>query len=301
MMRKKQSAVCAALVLTIAVAAVGGCAQAGGAGRTAGSGGALLSDGLVFVEGGTFRNAHSNFRGGDIVVRDFYIGKYEVTQREWTAVMGSNPSRFKGDNLPVDSVSWYEAIEYCNRRSLMEGLEPYYNIDKSRQDPDNQSEIDPLKWIVTINEGANGYRLPTELEWEYAASGGKRSKGYKYSGGNKPDDVSWNWRNAGENYLSGGWSWHAIENNKTRTRPVGSKKANELGLHDMSGNVREWCWDWYEDEIIGAGQFRVVRGGGWIGDVHTLEIRFRGMFEASGVGPDQGFRVARNAEPEETV
>jgi Uncharacterized conserved protein len=295
-MRKKMTFVCAALVL-MAAAAVGGCAggQAIGAEKNARSGGVLLSDEMVWVKGGTFKNAKSNYHGTDIVVRDFYIGKYEVTQREWTAVMGSNPSQFKGDNLPVDSVSWYEAIEYCNRRSLMEGLEPYYNIDKSRQDPDNKSEVDPVKWIVTINEGANGYRLPTELEWEYAASGGQKSKGYKYSGGNKPDAVSWNWRNSGEAYLSGGWSWHAIENNKTRTHPVGGKKANELGLHDMSGNVREWCWDWYEDPAIETGMFRVVRGGGWIGDVHTVEITFRGKFEASGIGPDQGFRVARNA------
>ena len=295
---KKRSWVLAALVLSIAAAAAGGCAsgQVSRAEQADRPAAALKSDDLVFVEGGTFKNAKSNYYGSDIIVQDFYIGKYEVTQREWTAVMGSKPSRFRGDNLPVDSVSWYDAIEYCNRRSLLEGLEPYYNIDKSRKDPDNKSEIDPVKWVVTINEGANGYRLPTELEWEYAASGGRISKGYKYSGGNKPDDVSWNWRNAGEKYLSGGWSWHAIENNQSSTHPVGRKKANELGLYDMSGNVREWCWDWYEDPDIEAGLYRVVRGGGWIGDIHTVEIAFRGKFEASGIGPDQGFRVARNAD-----
>jgi len=294
---KKKTLVCAVFVLVAAAVAVGGCSsvQVSGAEQTDRTDGKLLSDQMVLVEGGTFKHKRSNYSGGEVAVQDFYIGKYEVTQKEWTAVMGSNPSKFRGDNLPVDSVSWYEAIEYCNRRSLMEGLEPYYNIDKSQADPDNKSEIDPLKWIVTINEGANGYRLPTELEWEYAASGGQKSKGYKYSGGNKPDDVSWNWRNAGNRYLKGGWSWQSIENNENRTRPVGRKKANELGLYDMSGNVREWCWDWYEDQMVESGMFRVVRGGGWLGDVHTLEIKFRGMFDASGVGPDQGFRVARNA------
>jgi formylglycine-generating enzyme required for sulfatase activity len=256
---------------------------------------------MELVKGGTFKNAWSNYHGGEIAVRDFYIGKTEVTQREWTAVTDGIPSRFKGDNLPVDCVSGYEAIEYCNRKSLTEGLEPYCNLDKSRQDPDNKSETDPVKWIVTVNEGANGYRLPTEWEWEYAAGGGQKSKGYKYSGGNKPDDVSWNWRNAGEEYMSGGWSWQAIENNLTRTHPVGSKKANEPGLHDMSGNVRDWCWDWCEDPAIETGLFRVVRGGGWVGDVHTVEIAFRGKFEASGIGPGQGFRVARNADPEEAA
>jgi formylglycine-generating enzyme required for sulfatase activity len=299
-MGKKRSWICAALVLSMAAAAAGGCAS-GYASRAESAdatyGGTPASDGLVLVKGGTFRNANSNYYGGEIIIEDFYIGKYEVTQREWTAVMGYNPSRFKGDDLPVDSVSWYEAIEYCNRRSLMEGLEPYYNIDKSRRDPDNRSEIDTVKWIVTINEGANGYRLPTEQEWEYAAAGGPKSRGYKYSGGNRPDEVSWNWRNAGDRDLEGGWSWQSIENNGNRTRPVGGKKANELGIHDMSGNVREWCWDWYEDEFVEPGHFRVVRGGGWLGDIHTLEIAFRGMFEANGIGPDQGFRVARNADP----
>lgn len=298
----KRSWLCAALVLAVAGAAAGGC-SGGQADRaeTALTSAPVLKTSvpgmeLVFVKGGTFKNPKSNYYESGIVVRDFYIGKYEVTQREWTAVMGSNPSRFKGDNLPVDSVSWYEAIEFCNRLSLMEGLEPYYNIDKGRQDPGNKNEVDQVKWVVTVNEGANGYRLPTEVEWEYAASGGQKSKGYKYSGGNKPDDVSWNWRNSGDRYLSGGWSWHVIENNKTTTHPVGRKKANELGLYDMSGNVREWCWDWYEDPDIEAGMYRVARGGGWIGDIHTIEISFRGKFDANGIGPDQGFRIARNAD-----
>lgn len=251
-------------------------------------------DQFVFVQGGTFVNKKSNYYGKSVTLSDFYIGKYEVTQKEWVEVMGSNPSAFKGDHLPVEMVSWYDAVEYCNKRSIKEGLQPYYNIDKNQKDPNNKSEYDDLKWTVTINEGANGYRLPSEAEWEYAAGGGRLSKSYTYSGSNKADDVAWFWRNAGDQYLSGDWNWPIIENNNTKTQSVGTKKPNELGLYDMSGNVREWCWDWYEDELdSNSGSFRVVKGGGWIGDINTSEIAFRGKFEANGFGPDQGFRVVR--------
>jgi len=250
---------------------------------------------LVFVEGGTMTNTKSNYYGKSVTISNFYIGKYEVTQKEWAEVMGYNPSGFQGDNLPVEMVTWYDTIEYCNQRSINEGLAPYYNIDQNKQDPNNMSENDNIKWAVTINEGANGYRLPTEAEWEYAAGGGQMSKSYTYSGSDKADDVAWYWRNAGSKYLSGDWNWPIIEDNKNKTQSVGAKKANELGLYDMSGNVREWCWNWYgEDLDSSSGSFRVVKGGGWIGDVSNNEIAFRGKFEANGLGPDQGFRVARS-------
>lgn len=138
--------------------------------------------------------------------------------------------------------------------------------------------------------------MPTDVEWEYAASGGQLSESYTYSGSHNVDEVAWYWRNAGDQYLSGDWSWPTIENNNNQTNSVGLKEPNELGLFDMSGNVREWCWDWY-GELGGdneSGSLRVVKGGGWLGDVSSNEISFRGKFEASGIGPDQGFRVARN-------
>lgn len=250
-------------------------------------------DGFVFVEGGTSKNNQSNYAEKNATVSNFYIGKYEVTQKEWVEVMGSNPSAFNGDHLPVEMVSWYDVVEYCNQRSILEGLKPYYNIDKGKKDPNNRNDNDHIKWIVTINEGANGYRLPTEAEWEYAAGGGQNSKGYIYSGSNNADEVAWYWKNAGDKYLSGDWNWPIIESNHNTTKSIGTQKPNELGVYDMSGNVREWCWDWYGDLDSPSGSFRVVKGGGWIGDVSNNEISFRGKFDPNGFGPDQGFRVVR--------
>lgn len=259
---------------------------------------------FILVKGGSFKDKTSNYYGKGVTVSDFYIDKYDVTQKEWVAVMGSNPSTFKGDNLPVEMVSWYDAIEYCNRRSIKEGLQPYYRIDRNSEDPDNLPDpkfgrLDTIRWTVTINQGANGYRLPTEAQWEYAASGGQLSHGYTYSGSDSTDDVAWYWRNSGDSRLSGWWNWPAIRQNHDRTRPVGSKQPNELGLYDMSGNVREWCWDWHGSLASNAadprgsrsGFGRVWKGGGWMGVAFTAAVAFRGSLAANGRGPDQGFRV----------
>lgn len=251
------------------------------------------SDSFVLMKGGSFVNTKSNYYGKSITISDFYIGKYEVTQKEWIDVMGSNPSEFKDDNLPVEMISWYDCIEYCNKRSMKENLQPYYVIDKDNKDSNNQNDYDDIKWTVTINEGADGYRLPTEAEWEYAAGGGQMSESYIYSGSNHVEEVAWFWKNSGNKYLSGDWSWSTIENNKSKTKFIGDKKPNELGLYDMSGNVREWCWDWYEDIDNKSGFYRVLKGGGWIGGESCCESSFRGKFEANGKGSDQGFRVCR--------
>ncbi len=189
---------------------------------------------MVPVEGGTFTMGCTNEQGDDcwddekpahsVTLSGFYMGKYEVTQAQWKAVMGSNPSRFKGDNLPVEQVSWYDCQDFIRKLNQLTGEK---------------------------------FRLPTEAEWEYAARGGNKSRGYKYAGGNNIDEVAWYDGNSGE-----------------RTHPVGKKRPNELGLYDMSGNVWEWCSDWYDEDYYGnspqnnpqgpaSGSSRVFRGGSW--------------------------------------
>jgi sulfatase modifying factor 1 len=259
-------------------------------------------DSFVRVKGGTFKNTKSNYHRKDVTLSDFYIGKHEVTQKEWREVMGTNPSQFQDDRRPVETVSWYDCIEYCNRRSVKEGLRPYYAIDKTQQDPDNRNEVDDVKWTVTINAGANGYRLPTEAEWEYAAGGGQLSKSYAYSGSDDLDRVAWFWKNSGDKPLDGLWSWPAVEGNNGKTRPVGEKQANELGIHDMSGNVREWCWDWEghvpssvtDPKGAARGTARLWKGGGWMGADFCCESSFRAGYDPHNRGNDQGFRVCRD-------
>lgn len=253
-------------------------------------------DNMILVEGGKFKNTKSRFASSNKKVESFYIGKNEVTQQEWKEIMENNPSQFKGDDLPVENVTWYDCIEYCNKRSQREGLERYYNIDKDNRDKKNICQYDDIKWSVTVNDDANGYRLPTEAEWEYAAEGGTLSKGFLYSGSDNLEEVGWYWKNSGDKELTGDWNWATIENNNNNTKTVAQKSPNELGIYDMSGNVREWCWDWYHDSVNPDGLYRVVKGGGLIGDAKACENYYKGKFEPNGVGKDQGFRICKNSQ-----
>ena len=233
---------------------------------------------FVRIEGGTFQMGNASGGNDDerpvhtVTVKSFSMGKYEVTQKEYQEVMGTNPSNFKGDSRPVENVSWFDAVEYCNKRSVKEGLTPAYRGSGNS---------------ISCDWNANGYRLPTEAEWEYAAKGGNRDPMvYTYSGSNSAGAVAWYKDNSGSS-----------------TQPVGGKAPNSLGLYDMSGNVWEWCWDWYGAYPSGAqtdpkgassGSLRVLRGGFWVNSAEDVRAAGRGYNNPNDRGSDGGFRLARN-------
>ena len=251
-----------------------------------------VSEDFVLVEGGTF-SMGSN-KGIDdekpvhnVTVSSFYMCRHEVTQKEYEKIMKDNPSYFKGDNRPVEKVSWYDAVEYCNALSSSQGLDPCYKINKYITDPNKTSVYDEEKWTVTCDFNANGYRLPTEAEWEFAAGGGNSSENYEYSGSNDIGSVAWYYRNCGDT-----------------THDVMTKKPNELGLYDMSGNVFEWCWDWYgiyssnsQTNPFGAssGSKRVNRGGSWSLIASCCRVASRSLGSPGGAYGFLGFRVVRSS------
>ncbi len=199
---------------------------------------------MIAVKGGTFTMGATSEQGSDayddekpthrVTLSDYYIGETEVTQALWEAVMGSNPSEWKGSNLPVENVSWEDCQEFISRLNSLTG---------------------------------ENFSLPTEAEWEYAARGGNKSQGYKYSGSNVIDRVAWYAGNSGD-----------------KTHPVKQKLSNELGIYDMSGNVREWCSDWYGSYSSSSqtnpsgpstGDYRVMRGGSWLNSAMNCRVSRR--------------------------
>lgn len=217
---------------------------------------------MVWVEGGTFRMGATSEQGKDassdekpvhnVTLSGFYIGKTEVTQALWKMVMDSNPSEFRGDNLPVENVSWDDCQEFI--------------------------------WKLRHLTGQN-FRFPTEAEWEFACRGGNNSRGYKYSGSNYIDNVAWYNGNSG-----------------FKTHPVATKSPNELGIYDMSGNVWEWCSDWYHykysrgaqtnPEGPSKGWDRVCRGGSWYSDINASRLSRRHQDRTYKTDKRLGLRLA---------
>lgn len=220
-----------------------------------------IIDNMVYVEGGPFTMGGTSEQGNDaydsekpvhkVTLSSFSIGKYEVTQEEWQAVMGSNPSKFRGAKRPVENVSWEKCQQFISKLNALTGKR---------------------------------FRLPTEAEWEYAARGGNRSRGYKYAGSNNLGSVAWYWDNSGKT-----------------THPVGQKLPNELGLYDMSGNVLEWCLDRYgsyssraQTNPTGAigGDSRIYRGGSWLNDQWYCRSSFRTAMNPADHHQTRGLRLA---------
>lgn len=245
---------------------------------------------MITIPGGSFNNGTSN-----VTLSSFQISNFEVTQAQYLAVMGSNPSQFSQDTgRPVENVSWFNAIEYCNKRSMQESLTPSYSYTVSGTEygtnpanwPAGWKDHDENNMYLVCNWSASGYRLPSEMEWMYAARGGSQSLNYTYSGSNVVTDVAW-----------------YSDNSQDRTHKVGTKLPNELGLYDMSGNVWELVWDIFADYPSGnqnnphgssEGLERVLRCGSWKSGANLCLVTHRGSLYPTGILNTIGFRVARN-------
>jgi len=252
-----------------------------------------LSPDMITLPGGTFTMGSpktERYRKADEIqhqetVEAFVINRYETTEADWVAIMDTNPALFKGNAQPIERINWYEILVYCNKRSLKEGLQPCYSL-QGRGDPDTWGTIPSAnddKWNeIDCDFNANGYRLPTEAEWEYACRAGTDTT---FNTGGDINTIKANYNGQYQNSMNSKGGFQGMP------MPVGIFKANAFGLYDMHGNVGEWCWDKFDPS--GSGSARVIRGGSW-NDYGLLlrsasRIKTRPETKSSVVG----FRVVR--------
>ena len=280
----------------------GNCVQVGDDDDTGGD-----TDGFVLVSGGTFTMGSPEGELGNwgdedqhqvTLTRDFWLQETEVTQAQWSARMGNNPSEFYscGDDCPVETVNWWEALAYANAASSAEGLPECYTLEGCN-DVSPGNDLDCSAVSVNAPSGdpyaCEGYRLPTEAEWEYAYRAGTTTAFYNGAitdtGCDDPnlDAIGWYCGNASDT-----------------THPVAQKEPNAWGLYDLAGNVLEWTWDWYAVYPTGAvtdptgpggGSSRVYRGGSWYGDAGFARAASRYVVPFYRYGAFLGFRLARSA------
>jgi formylglycine-generating enzyme required for sulfatase activity len=223
-----------------------------------------------------------------LLTQDYFLGTYEVSQRIWTSIMGSNPSHFQrcGEDCPIESVSWCDTIIFANRISEREGFAKVYSLPYEFEEGMAEDQCGELSRMVMFDHSKNGYRLPTEAEWEYAAQAGRDSL---YSGSGDPNAVGW-----------------TLENSSIRLHTVGILRPNDWGFYDMSGNVWEYIWDWYapypEDSVLNYnysgpkdGILRGIRGGSWGMSPDTARVSNRHYATPGYRIRDVGFRLARSA------
>jgi len=263
---------------------------------------------MVLVPPGSFQRDGTAINIS-VITKPYYLGKYPITRQQFEDVMGADPSyefnEETDESLPVQMVNWYHAIAFCNKLSLLEGLTPAYTVSRVSNwaelafdsIPTRTSDANYNAWKdAECNWDADGYRLPTEMEWMWAAMGAPadgQDAGINTTGRSKP------FAGAGTNSI-GDYAWYD-ENSDDKTHPVGGKLPNELGLYDMSGNVEEWCWDWdnpqtgkrTDDRGVSSGSYRVVRGGSWHSGASYCTVANRGRNYPYSQNSNRGFRVLR--------
>ncbi|WP_462423172.1 formylglycine-generating enzyme family protein [Fusobacterium pseudoperiodonticum] len=246
---------------------------------------------MIFVKGGKYQ---PSFTDEEKEVSNLEVSKYLITQKLWQELIRNNPANFKGDeNRPIEYISWWHALEFCNRLSEKYGLRPVYNLGKSDQGllMINQLDGTVVSPDVADFNKTEGFRLPTEVEWEWFARGGQVALDngtfdYTYSGSNNIDDVAW--------YTG---------NSKDTTQSVGLKMPNVLGLYDCNGNVWEWCYDTTEGIESGksyvykaydhSNVYRRLKGGSWCNNTEVCAVAVRGNSQATYAYSNAGFRIVR--------